>query len=72
MRQGGTGGYSTIELSNHNFPDKAFREYLKKFDINGDNKLAPVERNAVKRIDADNKNITTLEGISYFPNLETL
>ena len=58
-----------IELSSYNFPDETFRKYLKKFDVTGDNKLASAERNAVKEIDVSGKGITTLEGISYFPNL---
>lgn len=61
----------TIELSEHNFPDEAFREYLKKFDINHDNKLASAERN-VTEIDVNGKGITTLEGIQHFPKLEKL
>ena len=69
---GGTNAYSTIELSSYNFPDEAFREYLKQFDKTHDNKLAPAERNAVKVIDVNKKGITTLEGIEYFPKLETL
>lgn len=61
----------TIELSEHNFPDEAFREYLKKFDINHDNKLASAERN-VTEISVINQNITTLKGIEYFRKLKTL
>lgn len=66
------GRWVTIELSNFNFPDNAFREYLKQFDIYGDNKLASVERNVVKKINVNNKGITTLEGIEHFPKLEKL
>ena len=66
-----TGGYSTIELSNHNFPDKEFRKYLKQFDINHNNKLESAERN-VKVIDVSGKGIETLEGIQHFPKLEEL
>ena len=67
----------TIELSEQNFPDKEFREYLKQFDIIGngglgDNKLIPAERNKVKEIDVSGKGITTLEGIQYFSKLEKL
>ena len=70
---GGVTDDSTIELSEQNFPDKAFREYLKQFDsIKKDNMLQPAERKAVKEIKLDNKNIETLEGIQLFPNLETL
>lgn len=64
-------GGVTIELSEHNFPDEAFREYLKKFDINHDNKLASAERN-VTEISVINQNITTLKGIEYFRKLKTL
>ena len=63
---------STIELSEHNFPDEAFREYLKQFDIKKDNKLVPAERKAVKKIDVHGKSIGRLNGIEFFPNLETL
>ena len=69
---GGTHAGSTIELSSSNFPDKVFREYLKKFDINHDNKLASAERNAVKEIDVRSKNISNLYGIQFFPNLKSL
>ena len=69
---GGTHAGSTIELSSSNFPDDAFREYLKKFDVNHDRKLAPAERNAVKEIDVRSKNISNLYGIQFFPNLKSL
>ena len=77
LAAGGTHAGSTIELSSSNFPDDAFREYLKKFDIvgndgKGDNKLSPAERNAVTEINAANKNISNLYGIQFFPNLEKL
>lgn len=76
LAAGGTNPYSTIELSKQNFPDDAFREYLKNtFDKSGDNKLAPAER-STKNIDVsggyNGKKITDLKGIEFFPNLETL
>ena len=70
--EGVTNDDSTIELSEHNFPDEAFREYLKQFDIKKDNRLQPAERKVVKKISVINQNITTLEGIEYFRKLETL
>ena len=70
--EGVTNDDSTIELSEQNFPDKAFREYLKQFDIKKDNKLVPAERKAVTKISVINQNITTLKGIEYFRKLETL
>ena len=68
---------STIELSEQNFPDKAFREYIKtKFDKKPDNRLIPAERKAVKKIDVsggyNGQKITNLKGIEFFPNLEEL
>ena len=71
--EGVTNDDSTIELSEHNFPDEAFREYIRKtFDKKADNKLVPAERKAVKEISVINQNITTLKGIEYFRKLETL
>ena len=70
--EGVTNDDSTIELSEQNFPDKAFREYLKQFDITKDNRLQPAERKVVKKISVINQNITTLKGIEYFRKLETL
>ena len=70
--EGVTNDDSTIELSEQNFPDKAFREYLKQFDIKKDNKLVPAERKVVTKISVINQNITTLKGIEYFRKLETL
>ena len=63
----------SIGINASNFPDPNFRAYVKaKFDKDNDNFLSESERNAVKEITVNSKNITTLEGISYFPNLETL
>ena len=70
---GGTHAHSTIELSSSNFPDEAFRDYLKSmFDKNYDRKLAPAERNAVKQIVVRNMDIRNLKGIEFFPNLKYL
>ena len=72
---GGTHANSTIELSSSNFPDDAFREYLKQF-AGIDKKLQPAERNGVKEIDVsggyNGQKITNLKGIEFFPNLEIL
>ena len=70
---GGTHAHSTIELSKQNFPDDAFRDYLKElFDKNYDRKLAPAERNAVKQIVVRDMDIRNLKGIEFFPNLKFL
>ena len=74
---GGVTDDSTILLSEQNFPDKAFREYIKAtFDKRADNKLVPAERKVVKKIDVEGgyngQKITSLKGIEFFYNLEEL
>ena len=65
-----SGGGDSIAIDASNFPDPDFRTYVKaEFDKDNNNSLSESERNAAKEIDVDNKGITTLEGISYFPNL---
>ena len=67
-----------VEINNTNFPDQAFREYVKdkidKEDTTGqkDGRLSKTERDAVTKIYIDNQNCTDLTGIAYFANLTTL
>lgn len=67
-----------VEINNTNFPDQAFREYVKdkidKEDTTGqkDGQLSKAERDAVTEINIDNQNCTDLTGIAYFANLTTL
>ena len=60
----------------YKFPDETFREYLEQFDKDDDTFLSTAERNAVKTIDVsegyNGQKITSLKGIEFFPNLETL
>ena len=65
------GGYY-VPLNNKCFPDETFRKYLEQFDKDDDGYLGTEEREAVTKIVVGDKDITTLEGISYFPNLEEL
>ena len=67
-----TDGYGIIPLAEYVIPDEAFRKYLKKFDTNNDDILAPAERYAVKEIDVSGKYISNLYGIQFFPNLKKL
>ena len=67
-----TDNYGIIPLVEYVLPDEAFRKYLKKFDTNGDEILAPAERYAVKEINVASKNISNLFGIQFFPNLKKL
>lgn len=67
-----------VEINKTNFPDQAFREYVKdkidKEDTTGqkDGQLSKAERDAVTEINIDNQNCTDLTGIAYFANLTTL
>lgn len=54
-------------------PDKNFKEYLlAKFDKDGDGKISIGEALDVKHINCFNLNISSLEGLEHFKNLETL
>ena len=68
-----TDRYGPVYITDANVPDKTFREYLlKQFDKDGNGVLTPAERYAVTEIDVNSKNITSLKGIEFFPNLKKL
>lgn len=55
------------------FPDENFRNYLlQNFDADNNGKISDVEALKVKRIVASHLNISSLEGIQFFTNLERL
>ncbi len=54
------------------FPDEVFREYVKRYDTNGDGYLHIEERESVEWIFLVSSGIEDLKGIEYFPNLKTL
>lgn len=64
----------SVEISSTNFQDTDFRNYVKKFDINNDDKLSLEERNKVTTIELpdDDSYCPTMKGIEYFPELVTL
>lgn len=55
-----------VEISEANFPDAAFMEYVKQFDTTPDDKLSQDEIAAVKKISVSGKSITDLSGIEFF------
>ena len=68
-----TDRYGPVYITDANVPDKTFREYLlEQFDKDGNGVLTPAERYAVTEIDVNDKNITSLKGIEFFPNLKKL
>ena len=68
-----TDSYGPVYITDANVPDKTFREYLlKQFDKDGNGVLTPAERYAVTEIDVENKYISNLSGLQFFPNLKVL
>ncbi len=61
-----------IPLDETIFPDPAFLEYVKIFDLNKDGKLYQSELDQVGEIEVDEKEITDLTGIEYFTSLAML
>ena len=68
-----TDRYGPVYITDANVPDETFRKYLlKQFDKDGNGVLTPAERYAVTEIDVENKYISNLSGIQFFPNLKVL
>ena len=61
-----------ILIDEEHFPDEGFRNYLLSHPSGADGVLTPRERNGMKSLDPTNRGISSLQGIEYFPNLETL
>ncbi len=61
-----------VELSENNFPDEFFREYLERFDLNDDWYLDTEELGKIKAIRCSLYPISSLQGIENFTNLTVL
>ena len=61
-----------VEINDKNFPDEAFRNYVKNFDIVGDRYLSKDELDRVTDISINNKSVSSLKGIEHFKNLTKL
>ena len=62
-----------VEINETNFPDAKFRSFVKEnLDKNKDNILDAGEIAAVKKDQANNMGIKSLEGVGFFTALETL
>lgn len=62
-----------ISLDSEHFPDAAFRAYLiETFDTDHNGVLSDDERSIVGSLFISNKQIESLSGIQYFPNLESI
>jgi len=63
----------TVEINETNFPDEAFRQYVKEnFDEDDNGAFSSDEQYAVNVIDVEGKNISSLKGIEFFANLTSL
>jgi hypothetical protein len=75
---GNNGGNNIVDVKptddiTGKFTDEIFRNYcLDNFDKNGDKKIQAGEVSEVTRLRVDSKNISSLNGIEYFTNLESL
>ena len=58
-----------VAINETTFPDATFREYIKKFDTDGDGTLSQDERNKVEEIIVVKQKIKSLKGIEHFPEL---
>ena len=61
-----------VTINDTNFPDSAFRDYVKKFDTDDSGNLSQEEINAVTQIDVAFQWISDLTGIGYFTSLQHL
>lgn len=66
-------GEEGVAINSTNFPDENFRTYISdNFDTVKDGILSQNEINAVTKMDCDDDRISTLKGIEYFTELQTL
>ena len=63
------GASADVAIDESNFPDAAFREYVKQYDKDGDGALSIAELAAVTNMEPSFKNITSLQGIEFFTSL---
>ncbi len=64
---------SDVAIDETNFPDAAFRKFVKQYDVNPqDGVLSKIEREAVRTMDCSHLQIQSLDGIWYFKYLQSL
>ena len=61
-----------MTLDETNFPDPAFLDCVRAFDLDGDGALSESERAAVTKLDVRGKGIRSLDGAGFFPALTQL
>ena len=58
-----------IKIDTKNFPDATFREYVKKFDKDGNGQFSEAELNAVTAIGVDYKDVKDFKGLEHFTKI---
>ena len=61
-----------VAIDETNFPDANFREFVKRYDTDGNGSFSQAELDAVTEINASSKEIQNLKGIEYFTALTSL
>lgn len=62
-----------VVINTDNFPDDVFRAYVSgSIDTDGNGVLSPDECNNVTVMQISDRNISKLDGIEFFPNIDTL
>jgi Leucine-rich repeat (LRR) protein len=61
-----------VEINEKNFPDINFRNFISKYDNNGDGKFSKLELASVTSLSIYARNIDRLDGIKYFTSLRYL
>lgn len=60
-----------VEINETNFPDAKFREYVKEFDENRNEKLSEEEIKSVTKIDTSVNSPKNFKGIEYFTEIKS-
>ena len=61
-----------VPINESNFPDKVFRDYVKKFDKDDNGSFSQAELDRVYNINCSAMKIKSLKGLEYFTSLESL
>ena len=70
--QSSLGAETGVAINKENFPDDAFRAYVKQYDTTEDDKLSSEELSKVYNLSCVKKGVTDLKGIEYFTALTYL
>ena len=61
-----------IPVNGSYFPDAGFRNVVSTYDTDGNGVLSEAERNAVINIHCENMNISSIQGVEQFPQIQGL